>query len=201
MIQINKKSDIIIPFNKIGENNWTIHTGKIINSLAENWNDNLAKPIQEEELVQLENRLSASLPNSLKLFYKTFGIANIGEELQTLDEIEWIKNIWTDENSYPYYSEEDKKVIPHLITFSNYLGNGNMFCFHAKSYKIYYFDHDTQPYITKLFDCIDDYIKGCLIQAQIDLFGEDVEQNIVEEWVEEILIELYGLDTVKKWLY
>ena len=201
MIQINKKSDIIIPFNKIGENNWAIHTGKIITSLAENWNDNLAKPIQEEDFVQLEKRLSVSLPNSLKLFYKTFGIANIGEELQAFDEIEWLKNIWTDENSYPYYSEEDKKVIPHLITFSNYLGNGNMFCFHAESHKIYYFDHDTQPYITKLFDCIDDYIKGCLIQAQIDLFGEDVEQNIVEEWVEQILIELFGLDTVKKWLY
>ncbi len=81
-------------------------------------------------------------------------------------EIGWIKNIWSEQPQYgPDFTEEDKIHLPFLVSFSDYLGNGNMFCFHSETKEIYYYDHDNRPYLTKMFDKIDDYLKGCLIFA------------------------------------
>ena len=179
MLEINKKEDIIIPFDKIGEDNWESKTQLIIQSIAENWDNELKKPISTQEIQELESRLGTTLPNSLKIFYQKFGLADIGEQLQDLKEIGWIKNFWADHPEYgPDFTEEDKIYLPFLISFSDYLGNGNMFCFHSETKEIYYFDHDNTPYITKMFNTVDDYLKGCLIFAQSDLFG-DVEQEYV----------------------
>lgn len=201
MLEINKREDIIIPFDKIGEGNWESKTQLIIQSIAENWNDELKEPISNEEILEVENRLGTTLPNSLKIFYQKFGLADIGEQLQDLKEIGWIKNIWAEQPQYgPDFTEEDKIHLPFLVSFSDYLGNGNMFCFHSKTKEIYYFDHDNKPYLTKLFNTVDEYLKGCLIFAQSDLFGE-VEQEDVEEWTEEIVSEIVGKETTKKWRY
>ena len=201
MLEINKRDDIIIPFDKIGEDNWESKTLLIIQSIAENWDDELKEPISNEKIQELENRLGTTLPNSLKIFYQKFGLADIGEQLQDLNEIDWIKNIWAEQPQYgPDFTEEDKIHLPFLVSFSDYLGNGNMFCFHSETKEIYYFDHDNKPYLTKMFNTVDEYLKGCLIFAQSDLFGE-VEQEDVEEWAEEIVSEIVGKETVEKWRY
>ncbi|MDQ6528844.1 SMI1/KNR4 family protein [Flavobacterium sp. LHD-85] len=201
MIDINQKSDIIIPFEKIGNTGWDEKSKLIIESLAQNWSNALKSPISIEEIENLEKRLETSLPSGLKTFYNIFGIADIGEELQSFEDIMWMKDIWKEDNPYgPEFSKEDKILLPHLITFSDYLGNGNMFCFHSETKEIYYYDHDTRPYITKMFQNVDDYIKGCLIFAQADLFGE-VGQEKVEKWTEEIAEDLFGKDIVRKWRY
>jgi len=202
MIDIKSKEEIIIPFEKIGEGNWTEKTQLIITDLADNWGDDLKSPISDEQIKELENRLNTTLPDSLSLFYKQFGIAGIGEELISLDEIGWLKDIWKDEPQYgPDFSEEDKKHLPFLISFSDYLGNGNLFCFHSETKEVYYFDHDSTPYLTKLFDDVSDYIKGCLVACQADLFNQEIGQEKVEEWCEEILNSLFGKEIVKKWRY
>jgi hypothetical protein len=201
MIEINKKEDIVIPFGEIGEGNWDINTRLVIQSIAQNWGDELKKPITNEEIQRVENRLGVTLPNGLKVFYQAFGIADIGEELQELHEIDWIKNTWSEQPQYvPDFTEEDKVYLPFLVSFSNYLGNGNVFCFHSETKEIYYFDHDNKPYFTKMFNKVDGYLKGCLIFAQSDLFG-DAEQEDVEEWVEEIVSKIIGEKTVEKWRY
>ena len=201
MLEINTKKDILIPFNKIGEDNWEIKTQLIIHSIAENWDDELKEPISSEEIQELENCLGTTLPNSLKIFYQKFGLADIGEQLQDLNDIDWIKNIWAEQPQYgPDFTEEDKIHLPFLVSFSNYLGNGNMFCFHSETKEIYYFDHDSKPYLTKMFDTVDEYLKGCLIFVQSDLLGS-AEQEDVEKWTEEIVSEIVGKDTVKKWRY
>jgi hypothetical protein len=201
MLEINRREDIIIPFDKIGEDNWESKTQLIIQSIAENWNDELKIPISNEEILEVENRLGTTLPNSLKIFYQKFGLADIGEQLQDLKEIGWIKNIWAEQPQYgPDFTEEDNIHLPFLVSFSEYLGNGNMFCFHSETKEIYYFDHDNKPYLTKLFNTVDEYLKGCLIFAQSDLFGE-VEQEDVEEWTEKIVSEIVGEETIKKWRY
>ena len=201
MIDIKLKSEILIPFNKIGDPNWENKTKLIIKELADNWSDEIEEPIALENILKLEKRLETSLPISLKLFYQKFGIAHIGEELQKLDEIDWIKNIWKDTEYGRDFSEEDKNKLPYLISFSDYLGNGNMLCFHSESKEIYYYDHDTKPYLSKLFNDASDYIKGCLISCQADLFNQETGQEQVEEWCEEILIGMLGEKTVKKWKY
>jgi hypothetical protein len=201
MLEIDKKEDIIIPFDKIGDDNWEVTTGLIIQSIADNWNDELKEPIPIEEIEKLENRLGTSLPNSLKTFYQKFGLAKIGEQLQDLNEIDWIKNIWAEQPQYgPDFTGEDKIHLPFLVSFSDYLGNGNMFCFHSETKEIYYYDHDNRPYLTKMFDTVDEYLKGCLIFVQSDLFGE-ADQEDVEEWTEEIVSDIIGEETVQKWRY
>jgi len=201
MLEINSKNDIIVPFEKIGEENWDVKARLIIQSIADNWNDELKESVTTDKIQQLENRLGTTLPDSLKLFYQTFGIADIGEQLQDLHEIGWIKNIWLDNPEYgPDFTEEDKVLLPFLISFSDYLGNGDMFCFHSNTKEIYYFDHEGKPYLTKMFNSVDTYLKGCLILAQSDLFGE-ATQDEVEEWTEEIFSGIVGAATFKKWRY
>ena len=198
MIEINNKEDIIIPFDKIGNHGWEINTRKIIESVAENSGDDLKKPISADEISKLEKKLGTTLPDNLKLFYQTFGLADIGEQLQDLKEIGWIKDIWADQPQYgPDFTDDDKKHLPFLVSFSDYLGNGNMFCFHSETKQIYYYDHDDRPYLTKLFDTVDNYLKGCLIFAQNDL---SISDNI-DDWTEEIVSEIVGGDIVKKWRY
>ncbi|NDV95426.1 SMI1/KNR4 family protein [Dysgonomonas sp. 521] len=202
MIDINKKSDIIIPFEKISDPDWAVNTRIIIESLAENWNDELPASKTDAEISDLENRLGTTLPGELKLFYKTFGVAPIGEQLQEFSEMGWLEDIWKDAPQYgPDFTEEDNQSLPYLISFSDYLGNGNMFCFHSETKEIYYYDHDERPYITKLFTSFGDYLKGCLILCQSDLFGSGVEQQDVDEWTEEIVSEIFGEGVLDKWRY
>lgn len=198
MIEINKKEDILIPFNKIGDPDWKINTQKIIESIADNFGDDLKQPVSNEEIQALEIKLGTTLPESLTLFYQTFGIADIGEQLQDFNEVDYIKDIWAGAPQYgPDFTDRDKEILPYLISFSDYLGNGNMFCFHSETKEIYYYDHDGTPYLTKMFDTVDDYLKGCLIFAQND-FSDSRE---IDEWTEEIVIDLFGEKTVKKWQY
>ncbi|MCD8455197.1 SMI1/KNR4 family protein [Tenacibaculum finnmarkense] len=202
MLEIKSKSEIIIPFENIGDNNWSEKTQYIITELADNWNSKLKEPISDKQIRELEEKLKTELPTELKLFYKKFGIAGIGEQLQNFNEIGWIKDIWKDEPEYgPDFTVNDKTVLPFLVSFSDYLGNGNVFCFHSETKEIYYFDHDTKPYLTKLFDNVSDYIKGCLISCQSDLFNQEIGQEKVEEWCEEILDKMFGEDIVEKWKY
>jgi hypothetical protein len=202
MLEINKKEDIIIPFNRIGDDDWKIRTSQIIEAVAENWNDELKAPVSADEISALEKRLGTTLPEPLSVFYQTFGLANIGEELQAFEDIDWLKNTGPADPEHGLdFTAEDEAVLPYLVTFSDYLGNGNMFCFHSETKEIYYFDHDEAPYIYKMFSVVDDYIKGCLIFAQSDLFGESTTQEEVDKWTEEIVEEMIGKDKIRKWRY
>ena len=202
MFEINKKADLSIPFHSIGDDDWEIQTRNIIQSISDNWDTEIAVPCSALDIQQLELRLKVTLPESLKLFYQIFGIADIGEQLQNFEDIGLLYDIWAKAPEYaPDFSEADLEVLPSLITFSDYLGNGNMFCFHVNTHEIYYFDHDSKPYLSKMFDRVDDYLKGCLIFAQADLFGLNIEQEQVEQWAEDVAVHLFGQATVKKWRY
>lgn len=177
MIEINNKTDIIIPFNKIGEAEWDVKTRLILESLADLNDDEIAPAIDDEQILKLEQRLNCRLPESLKIFYQHFGIADIGEQLQQFADIGYLKDIWANAPQYaPEFSQTDLAVLPHLIT-SDYLGNGNMFCFHDISKEIYYFDHDDTPYLSKILDCVGDYIKGCLILVQSEFLLKHIQMK------------------------
>jgi hypothetical protein len=202
MLEINTKEDIIIPFDKIGDNNWKIKTSQIIEALAQNWEDELKEPISASEISELEDRLGTTLPEQLNIFYQTFGLANIGEELQSFEDMGWLKDTGAADPEYGVdFASEDTALLPYLVTFSDYLGNGNMFCFHSKTKEIYYFDHDEAPYIYKMFNTVDDYIKCCLIFAQSDLFGKNASQEDVDKWTEEIVETLIDKNNIRKWRY
>ena len=202
MIEIRTKNDIKVPFEKIGAESWEATTREILDSILETYGDDPVDASEETQILELEKRLGTALPQGLKSFYTTFGIANIGEELLQLPDIGWLKDIWADQPQYgPDFSDEDKVSLPFLVTFSDYLGNGNMFCFHGETKEVYYFDHDSTPYLTKMFSKVDDYIKGCLIFAQDVLPAEGVDTDDVQKWIEEKVIALFGEETVRKWRY
>jgi SMI1 / KNR4 family (SUKH-1) len=201
MLTINKKTDILVPFQKIGQPDWTVNTREILTAIADNYGDDLKEPVTAADIAVLEKRLGTALPEGLKLFYQAFGIADIGEQLQELKQFGWIKEIWAEKPQYgPSFTEEDKQWLPFLVSFSDYLGNGNMFCFHSETKEIYYYDHDQRPYLSKIFNSVDDYLKGCLIFAQADLFGA-AKQEEVEIWTEELVTEILGKEIVQKWRY
>ena len=204
MMTISKKEDILIPFSSMSDPDWYIYTQIILDALAVKWNSHIPPPISKEKISSLENKLGTHLPDKLKLFYETFGLADIGEELQDFETIEWLKDIWPQDDVFNYgpeFSEEDKKLLPYLVTFSDYLGNGNMFCFHSETHEIYYLNHEDHPLLHKMFASVDEYIKGCLIFAQADLFDTTIEQKKVEKWTEEIVKDLYDNEVVNRWIY
>ena len=202
MIEITQKDDIVIPFVKIGNDGWEKKTRDIILSFADAWDKTLPEPKTDDEINSLERKLGVKLPEGLRLFYREFGIAPVGEQLMSFDEIGWIKDIWAEAPEYgPDFTDEDKAVLPFLVAFSGYLGNGNMFCFHQDTKEVYYFDHDDKPYLTRLFDTVDDYLKGCLILCQTDLSAQDIDRTEADRWAEETVGELYGPETLRKWRY
>lgn len=197
-MEIHSKEDIIIPFVNVGDDGWEEKSRIVINAIADNWDDELKTPVSEDAINDVEHQLGTTLPKALKAFYLTFGIADIGEQLQELNEMKWLHKIWADQPQYgPDFSHEDQQHLPYLISFSDYLGNGNIICFHSETKEIYYFDHDGGPYLIKLFQRVDEYLKCCLIFAQNDLS----EADEVETWTEEIVTAIVGVEVVRKWRY
>ena len=201
MLEINTKEDFIIPFEKIGDDQWIERTRIILEAIADNSYATLETPVSDSEIDILEQRLGTGIPTGLKLFYTTFGIADIGEILMDFDTIGRLSAIWANSSHGPSFTAKDQEYLPYLITFGDYLGNGNMFCFHEKTHEIYYFDHDSAPFLTKLFDTADDYIRSCLIFAQCEFCGEETDEEATEEWAEEIVGASVGAAVIEKWHY
>ncbi len=197
MRELRTKDDIIVPFEQIGEPGWEKTAGPLLAEHAEEWGSPMNRPVAESLIAATEKRLGTALPDDLKLFYRAFGVADVGEELQALENMEYL-SVWA-EGFEPeeFMDPEQLALLPLLVTFSEYLGNGNAFCFHRGSGEIYYFDHDTAPHLVKLFDRAGDYLKGCLVKLQEAFFvgGEG------EEITEEKLVDLFGEAVVTKWLY
>ncbi len=197
MLELRNAADIIVPFEVMGETGWEKATGMLLAEQAEHWGSPMNRPVAENLIKATEKRLGAALPPDLALFYRTFGVADIGEELQALENMEYL-SAWAEGFEPEEFMDPDQlALLPQLVTFSEYLGNGNAFCFHRDTGEIYYFDHDTAPHLVKLFDRAGDYLKGCLVKLQEAFFvGSDGE-----EIVEEKLVELFGERLITKWLY
>lgn len=200
MIEIDEKEDIVIPFDKIGDSNWEENTSDIVESLADVFGEDPSDPIAEKEITDLETRLGTKLPESLKTFYQAFGLAEIGEILQEFSTINWLNKVWETHNFPPEFSDKDQEYLPHLITFSDYIGNGNMICFHNETGEVFLFKQKAENLLIKLFDSVDDYLKGCLVLVQKELAG-DADEESVKQWTKETVTDLFGEAIVSKWGY
>ena len=80
MIELQSHDDIIIPFNRISDAGWEQTTRLILENYAELDEQEMAPPVSDADLREAEKRLG-SFPDALALFYKTFGVADIGEIL------------------------------------------------------------------------------------------------------------------------
>ena len=71
MIEIDHKTDIIIPFNNIGEAEWDVKTRLILESLADLNDDEIAPAIDDEQILKRLGMDITSDPvfSSENLFY------------------------------------------------------------------------------------------------------------------------------------
>lgn len=195
-MEINKIEDVIIPRRVIGvDAGWEEEIAPIMEAYAYNGYEEPAAPASAAEVSACEQRLGTTLPADLKLFYQRFGAARLTEILCPLpefaaagDDADWLAN----------YPAEEQEALRELVVFGEYLGNGNLWCFHKQTKEIYYFDHDTQPNVSRMFATFYEYLQCLLILTQGEL-GSHVEG--VEKQCEEMVVALIGRERVQKWLY
>jgi len=81
-----------------------------------------------------------------------------------------------------------------LVAFGDYLGNGNMFCFHKESGEVYYFDHDDGPPLTRFFCRVEQYLDALMILNLAEVHDADDEG-------EALLVQRFGKPLVRQWMY
>ena len=154
-------------------------------------------PVSQDVLNGLETELGCALPPALRAYYTELGALSLAEKLCSVEDSDiCIQPLVV---AFPAIEDmdlcaTDQTLIPELIVFGDYLGNGNMFCFHRQNGEIYYFDHDSEPYLTRFFPSAEDYLDALMIRSLSEVYDD-------EEAGMELLEERFGNAIVKKWLF
>jgi hypothetical protein len=159
--------------------------------------DVIFAPVSADVLTELELQLKCPLPESLRKYHKEIGVLDLSERLCSavagntpiqplLDAFPGLSDITE--------SKEDFILSSSLIVFGDYLGNGNMFCFHRENGEVYYFDHDSGPLLTRFFSTVEQYLDALMVRCLSEIYENDEEG-------EKLLVEKFGPVLVRKWLY
>jgi hypothetical protein len=195
---IEKIEDVIVPRKIIGiDPDWEEEILPILEIYADYLGDEMSEGTSTDRIKHCEITLGTTLPNDLKLFYLRFGAARLIEGLFEVEEFQYITANW-EQSFLDHYNKEEQTVLSNLIVFGDYLGNGNVWCFHKNTKKIFYFNHDSKPNINQMFGTFYEYLQSLLIYTQGEI-GQEIE-NFDKE-VEKLVIDLIGKDRVKVWQY
>jgi hypothetical protein len=195
---IEKIEDIIVPRKIIGlDTGWEDEILPILEAYAEYSGDEMSVATSADNIRQCEIKLGTTLPNDLKHFYLRFGAARLTEGLFSVDEFLYISANW-EQSFLDYYTKDEQDVLAKLVAFGDYLGNGNVWCFHKDTKEIFYYNHDSKPNINQMFGTFYEYLQSLLIFTQGEI-GQDIE-NFDKE-CENLVIDLIGKDRVKVWQY
>ncbi|MGC6386050.1 SMI1/KNR4 family protein [Ewingella sp. S1.OA.A_B6] len=158
-------------------------------------------PVTAKELEALGQRLSCSIPPLLRTYHEQIGTLNLAETLCSVTPAKYA-SIEPLRDAYPGITDilEDApdadqqwaRVNP-LIVFGDYLGNGNLWCFHRETGEVWYFDHDCSPMLTQIFTDVGQYLDTLMFKCLLEAHGE--EEN------EDLLRERLGDAVVEKWMY
>lgn len=154
-------------------------------------------PVGETSLAALETRLGCALPPALRRYHGEFGVLSLGEQLcgvqpgyiciQPLSEaFPSIVDIAT--------SEPELELAAELVAFGDYLGNGNMFCFHRVTGEVFYFDHDQPPLLCRFFASPEEYLDALMLRTLAEVH-EDEDGGMA------LLEARFGQALVTKWLF
>lgn len=158
-------------------------------------------PVNAQEIDALEQRLTCPLPTPLRTYHENIGVLELSESLCSVTPVKY-SNIEPLLDAYPGITDilEDTPestslwtLVNQLIVFGDYLGNGNLWCFHRNTGEVWYFDHDSSPMLTKMFTDVGQYLD--ILMFMCLLFIHDEEGN------EELLRERLGDEIVEKWMY
>jgi hypothetical protein len=156
-------------------------------------------PVSEAALSELESRLGCTLPLPLREYQQKLGALSLAEGLCSVNASDRGAAIEPLLDAYPGIVElTDNKaellLAKQLVAFGDYLGNGNMFCFHRESGEVYYFDHDDGEILTRFFPSVECYLDALMILCLAEVYEDD-------DAGEALLVERFGPALVKKWQY
>ncbi len=195
---LDKIEDIIIPKKIIGtDSGWEEEILPIIEAYSEFRGDDISLPTSLIDIQKCERTLNTTLPNDLKLFYLRFGPAKLSEGLFNVNEFQYITANWG-QDFLNYYTNEEQVILSKLIVFGDYLGNGNVWCFHKDTKEIFYYDHDSKPNINGMFKTFYEYLQSLLIFTQGEI-GQEIEN--FDTHCEKLVVDLIGKDRLKVWQY
>ncbi len=103
------------------------------------------------------------------------------------------------QDAYPSLDEIDASAAEHalatdLLVFGNYLGNGNLWCFHRVTGAVYYFDHDDGAMLTRMFDSVAAYLDALMLLCLGEVYDDD-------DSAEALLKARFGAAAIRKWRY
>ena len=174
---------------------------KVIEAYAALWSEHVNEPhispVSEGAIVELEKKIHCVLPTPLRDYHKNIGALSLAEILCSVAS--GPTPIQPLLEAFPgiielVQQESDLILAQKLIVFGDYLGNGNLFCFHKLTGEVYYFDHDDGDLMTRFFSSVDQYLDALMI-----LCLAEVHEN--EEAGEDLLVERFGPNLIKKWRY
>jgi len=195
---IEKIEDVIIPRKIIGvDTGWEDEIFPILEAYSDYLGDEMSEATSDDSIRHCEKTLGTTLPDDLKLFYLRFGAARLTEGLFTVEEFQYLTTSWG-QSFLDHYTKEEQDVLSKLIVFGDFLGNGNVWCFHKYTKKIFYYNHDSKPNINQMFGTFYEYLQSLLIFTQGEI-GQDIEG--FDKQVEKLVVDLIGQDQVKVWQY
>ena len=195
-MKIERVEDIFIPRKEIRiGTGWEDELRPFLKAYADFMGDEMSVPAGDTELDKCENILKTTLPTDLRLFYKTFGPAKLQEGLFSPSDFNYLTRDWN-KKFLDNYTSSEQDVLSKLIVFGDYLGNGNVWCFHADTKDIFYFKHDSRPNINGMFETFGQYIQSLVIFSQQEMADGELDDEI-----EKIVVGLIGQDRVRVWQY
>lgn len=158
-------------------------------------------PAKPEEVVALEQRLGCPLPPLLRRYHEQIGTLDLAETLCSVTPAKYA-SIEPLHNAYPGISDilEDAPdadalwaLVKQLVVFGDYLGNGNMWCFHVETGEVWYFDHDSSPMLTQIFSDVGQYLDVLMFMCLLTVHGEEDNEDLLREHLGDAVVE--------KWMY
>ncbi|MFK8256956.1 SMI1/KNR4 family protein [Erwinia sp. AnSW2-5] len=158
-------------------------------------------PVKPEEVDALEQRLGCTIPSLLRTYHEQIGTLDLAETLCSVAPAKYA-TIEPLHSAYPGITDildgapdadAQWSLVNKLVVFGDYLGNGNMWCFHSETGEVWYFDHDSSPMLTQMFPDVGQYLDILMFKCLLEVHGE--EDN------EELLRERLGDAVVEKWMY
>lgn len=158
-------------------------------------------PVSTQALDALEQRLGCSLPPLLRTYHEHVGTLNLAETLCSVTPAKYA-SIEPLREAYPGITDilEDAPdadqqwaLVNALIAFGDYLGNGNLWCFHRETGEVWYFDHDDAPMLTQIFTDVGQYLDVLMFKCLLEAHGEEDNEDLLREHL--------GDEVVQKWMY
>ena len=158
-------------------------------------------PVSASEISALEARLGCPLPPLLHTYHQQIGVLDLAETLCSVAPAKYA-SIEPLHNAYPGISDilEDAPdadalwaLVNRLVVFGDYLGNGNMWCFHVETGEVWYFDHDSSPMLTQIFSDVGQYLDVLMFMCLLAVHGEEDNEDLLRKHLGDAVVE--------KWMY